>query len=79
MLTGNQVFGPMGYIITDYGKVVFGIMEYLMVNGLAKIVKITLKYFNIMYDEKIFRIYKRGKMLVIILVLNQWIQITILI
>jgi hypothetical protein len=35
------------YIITDYGKVVFGIMEYLMVNGLAKIVKITLKYFNI--------------------------------
>jgi hypothetical protein len=50
----------MGYIITDYGKVVFGIMEYLMVNGLAKIVKITLKYFNIM-DEKIFRIYKRGR------------------
>jgi hypothetical protein len=47
MLTGNQVFGPMGYIITDYGKVVFGIMEYLMVNGLAKIGKITLKYFNI--------------------------------
>jgi hypothetical protein len=34
MLTGNQVFGPMGY--NDYGKVVFGIMEYLMVNGLAK-------------------------------------------
>jgi hypothetical protein len=24
------------WIIKDYGKVVFGIMEYLMVNGLAK-------------------------------------------
>jgi hypothetical protein len=47
MLTGNQAFGPMDYILTDYGKVVFGIMEYLMLTGLVKIGKITLKYFNI--------------------------------
>jgi hypothetical protein len=48
-----------GYIITYYGKVVFGINGIFNGKWISKIVKITLKY--IMYDEKIFRIYKEAQ------------------